>query len=1097
VYRMGGQFPWNEASYEQLQVLSYVPKLTSLLSIMGSCYILYDISRLKQRNTYHRIIFGMNVMDLLALMAWFFTTLPMPEGTDIAAGAGGNQHTCSAQGFFSQLSIATVLYNAALAIYFMLVIKYGWTEQRIVQVKYEYFIHTVAVLVGMGTAAVALAFELYNPAGWQCWIASSPVGCTESWEMEDENISQPGQQNDSNSSTAAEDAVMIVPCTRGDNASVFRWFFFFLPLWSCILVATVALYQVYSAFQKQDQVANKWRQKLMYATATPSKIIKKTTKATTWVAKKTTKTTVNATKKTYEVTSKSVQKITGSWGSLGNSSVRDKRTDISKPPRATIPAYTPAQKRKLQKSQSIEYDSEHPMQPNTVDPSGSDALEAQDSSIIKSALPTSGKGLPPVLGTEKYVGRTHSPAVDEVKRTSRAQKLAEKLRVRRPKRRKKQHSEKSKLVTSQALLYLLSFYMAWFFPSLTRIQQSVTSEGIAYYHWVLLSAIFVPLQGLLNFFVYIRPKILQIRREKQRAKTLQKRAEELEQRHAQQNQASTLGTHGDGRGSSSALMTIMSNSNDDQQESENTDCASNNASGNGPYNTLTAAEGQTATVMTLTESTLHRFNPDHPPADVERNDRGDDGENVDEDSFGEEDSYAMEDLYGSLIGSSQSKMDSSAQLNGGSPNRRAVIPRLHSSASNIEHNEAASTINKALAERFNSSVSYDSAGHVMQTSNTGSVEGNQTEQRLSGWRAFKQTVTVKLGRTTSLPSSTHSKTNSKHLRHSASSALSANSGQSFNVDDRGPRSSVISDKMMSENCRLDEYGPEIFEEDALQSQNIKLQDSSSEVIICSPNMKLVPPPTVPEDALDDGNDKVSRLSLSPPSMPKQSCSQPYIFTPRVRPSSNRSSLRRTKTDPDDVKDIREQFEARRRNRNPNRIKVKDGVAIVDESAQQQKQEGKEKRSSSKQRQMLAFAKDNWVSKKGVTLVKQGIKGGKKVSTTGVKTIKHLASDFRDALKTGDDYMDDWATALEEDLEDIIFNDDKKTEGEKKIATHVVGACGIDADKAKGSLRYDNVREEEKEEIDAIREEEFSVTSSNNSAVQKEPETQQLGSVIIL
>ena len=57
--------------------------------------------------------------------------------------------------------------------------------------------------------------------------------------------------------------------------------------------------------------------------------------------------------------------------------------------------------------------------------------------------------------------------------------------------KRKQQTAKSKLVTSQALLYLCSFYVAWFFPSVLRIQESTAAEGVAYYHWMFLSAVFV------------------------------------------------------------------------------------------------------------------------------------------------------------------------------------------------------------------------------------------------------------------------------------------------------------------------------------------------------------------------------------------------------------------------------------------------------------------------------------------------------------------------------------------------------------------------------------------------------------------------------
>lgn len=76
----------------------------------------------------------------------------------------------------------------------------------------------------------------------------------------------------------------------------------------------------------------------------------------------------------------------------------------------------------------------------------------------------------------------------------------------------------------QAIYYVGSFLLAWIFPTVLRIHELTAPE--VYYHWVLLSALFVPTQGLWDFLVYMRPRYLKVVRKREQ------RRQRLEQRHA-------------------------------------------------------------------------------------------------------------------------------------------------------------------------------------------------------------------------------------------------------------------------------------------------------------------------------------------------------------------------------------------------------------------------------------------------------------------------------------------------------------------------------------------------------------------------------------
>lgn len=315
--------PINEASSRQMQALAIVPKVSSLLSFLSSAYVIYDVVRMyctKRKNLrlFHSIRFGMSVCDSMASAAWFFTTWPIPSAVLPVYGARGTQGTCAAQGFFTQFSIATVFYSGFLALYHLLVIKFGWTEWRLKKARLGPIVHAVSLTFGLGTSTVCLALGLLNPIGWDCWISAVPLGCQERW------------RNKNGETT----------CTRGDNANLYQWIFFYLPLWICAFLVTLAMYMVYSTYSKSAKATKRWQN--------------------------------------------------------GKSQVQ--------------------------------------------------------------------------------AGRNN-------------------------------------LVTTQALLYAGSFYFVWLFPTILRIHE-IINDGVLLYHWVFLSAIFLPLQGLLNLFIYLRPQLLERRKKR-------------------------------------------------------------------------------------------------------------------------------------------------------------------------------------------------------------------------------------------------------------------------------------------------------------------------------------------------------------------------------------------------------------------------------------------------------------------------------------------------------------------------------------------------------------------------------------------------------
>jgi len=144
----------------------------------------------------------------------FLSTWPIPRSDDgdddneAPVWAVGTTQTCTAQGFFLTLSVAVPIYNAFLALYYMLVINHNVRDRTLRRVV-EPAMHVAAAVWAFGTSLTAVGLHLLHDANLWCWIAPAPC---------------PADDNDN--------------CGDGDNAWIFRWVFYFGPLWFCILVAS-------------------------------------------------------------------------------------------------------------------------------------------------------------------------------------------------------------------------------------------------------------------------------------------------------------------------------------------------------------------------------------------------------------------------------------------------------------------------------------------------------------------------------------------------------------------------------------------------------------------------------------------------------------------------------------------------------------------------------------------------------------------------------------------------------------------------------------------------------------------------------------------
>jgi len=160
-------------------LFSNILKAFAILSLIRALLlaglIVFDILKIKRDNKekiHHRLLLGLSCSDIIAFICHFMSSWPIPNGTmPPVFGAIGNVATCKTQGFLVQLSIASPLYNAALSVYYLLVIRFQFSEDD--SRKYEPWLHGISIIVSLFTAIVGLAFDLYTEATFGCWIASS------------------------------------------------------------------------------------------------------------------------------------------------------------------------------------------------------------------------------------------------------------------------------------------------------------------------------------------------------------------------------------------------------------------------------------------------------------------------------------------------------------------------------------------------------------------------------------------------------------------------------------------------------------------------------------------------------------------------------------------------------------------------------------------------------------------------------------------------------------------------------------------------------------------------------------------------------------
>jgi len=159
-------------------ILSWVARVTSIMSFLGSSSMIYMIISDRQRKltkSNHRLMLGLSVADCFQSAAYAFTTMAVPRGgTDWTTyGAIGNHATCSAQAFFIILGFGVPLYNTSLSIFYLLTIRHGVQATDFAK-RFEPFMHIVSILLPLVSAITTVSTGAISPGPTVCYLSWDP-----------------------------------------------------------------------------------------------------------------------------------------------------------------------------------------------------------------------------------------------------------------------------------------------------------------------------------------------------------------------------------------------------------------------------------------------------------------------------------------------------------------------------------------------------------------------------------------------------------------------------------------------------------------------------------------------------------------------------------------------------------------------------------------------------------------------------------------------------------------------------------------------------------------------------------------------------------
>jgi len=443
------------------KALAIAPKFTALLSICGSLGIVLKVlfNERRRKKTMHRIMMGMSICDILASIWYFTSTWAIPAGTLSWFGDGetekifwaaGDQNgiSCSFAGFFNQFAVATPIYNSTLAVFYLLVVNYGWKDKRIS--KIEWLFHAIPVGYALITSIFAVAADLYGHVEWTCWIL-------------------PGELFD--------ETQELTPIQS--KFQMIQWLFLFGVVWTCIIVVTVIFVILYRKMKSLERIMSRYS----YSSTTSAGL----------------RSIVSAIPSSITKEEEEIQPMECAPKS-GASKEGENIQPTKCAPNCDIEKGNDTNNKVVIEEESKESDpmssvkeEEQKVSMNAVETA---PIESSVTPLDTNEGTRRGNKLSWMIPAFSPRGRLNPSNRDEGSTTPRPVRS---------------EALKSKKIAVQGLLYVGAFYITWLFPTMSRITELVAKKN--YFPIQFLDTFLIPLQGFLNFLIYIRPRYIAYRRQ--------------------------------------------------------------------------------------------------------------------------------------------------------------------------------------------------------------------------------------------------------------------------------------------------------------------------------------------------------------------------------------------------------------------------------------------------------------------------------------------------------------------------------------------------------------------------------------------------------
>src|SRR5210317_796301 len=155
---------------QQLLALSIIGRITAMMSILGSSFIIYVVLKnpKKRGMAYHLQMLALSIVDFLYSTNWFVYNWPAPDSG-----------WCTARGFLNLLTnTPEAMLNAGVCVYYLLFVYFAWSEEKILQYQRVFIIFPI--IWGLITAILPLVQGMINPnpVTGDCWLIPAPAGCT-------------------------------------------------------------------------------------------------------------------------------------------------------------------------------------------------------------------------------------------------------------------------------------------------------------------------------------------------------------------------------------------------------------------------------------------------------------------------------------------------------------------------------------------------------------------------------------------------------------------------------------------------------------------------------------------------------------------------------------------------------------------------------------------------------------------------------------------------------------------------------------------------------------------------------------------------------